>query len=66
MNQMLNRDEIDTVVERLLAQPELAREIQERLNMEPARKDTAAQRRARMRLLTLCGDAESFWDNVPV
>lgn len=66
MSQTLRRDEIDLFVDDLLANPERAEELKGRLRDSFGKAMTPEQRRAQLRLLTLCGDAEGMWDNVPV
>jgi len=67
MNQTQRRDELDMFVEDLLANPERAEEIKSKLRETFG--DTATtpeQRRAQLRLLTLCNDADGEWNNVPL
>lgn len=66
MNQTERRDEIDLFVDDLLANPERAEELKGQLRHKFGETLTPKQRRAQLRLLTLCGDAEGMWDNVPV
>lgn len=70
MSQPQRRDEIDLFVDDLLANPDRAEELKGKLRQTfgDADADRVApeKRRAQLRLLTLCNDAEGFWDNVPV
>lgn len=66
MQQLKPRDDIDAVVENLMLNPQLAETLRHRLNQRANEGETLQQRRARLRLLTVCSDAESLWDNVPV
>lgn len=70
MSQPQRRDEIDLFVDDLLADPDRAEELKGKLRQtfgETATdRTTPEKRRAQLRLLTLCNDAESLWDNVPL
>lgn len=66
MGQTQRRDEIDRFVDDLLSDPERADELKGRLRQTFGEKATPEQRRAQLRLLTLCNDAEALWDNVPL
>ncbi|WP_347310870.1 hypothetical protein [Defluviimonas sp. SAOS-178_SWC] len=66
MSQTQRRDEIDLFVDDLLANPERAEELKGQLRHKFGDAVSPEQRRAQLRLLTLCNDAEAMWDNVPV
>lgn len=66
MSQTQRRDEIDLFVDDLLANPDRAEELKGRLRRTFGEDATPEKRRAQLRLLTLCNDAEALWDNVPV
>lgn len=66
MGQTQRRDEIDRFVDDLLADPLRADELKGRLRQTFGDRATPEQRRAQLRLLTLCNDAEALWDNVPL
>ncbi|MEI2807580.1 hypothetical protein [Albidovulum sp.] len=66
MGQTQRRDEIDLFVDDLLANPERAEELKGKLRETFGDKATPEQRRAQLRLLTLCNDADALWDNVPL
>ncbi len=66
MGQTQRRDEIDRFVDDLLADPQRADELKGRLRQTFGERATPEQRRAQLRLLTLCNDAEALWDNVPL
>ena len=69
MNQMQRRDEIDLFVDDLLANPGRANELKSKLRETFGDTVTSPkQRRAQLRLLTLCSDAGAGdeWNNVPV
>ncbi len=66
MGQTQRRDEIDLFVDDLLSNPERAEELKGKLRRTFGDTATPEQRRAQLRLLTLCNDAEALWDNVPL
>lgn len=67
MNQTQRRDEIDLFVDDLLANPDRAEELKSKLRQTFGEGTaTPDQRRAQLRLLTLCGDADGEWNNVPL
>ena len=66
MSQTQRRDEIDLFVDNLLANPDSAEELKGRLRQTFGETATPEKRRAQLRLLTLCNDADNFWDNVPL
>lgn len=66
MNQVDRRDEIDLFVDQLLADPARAEELKGKLRDRLGGPETPARRRARLRLIPVCGDAEGLWNNVPV
>ncbi|WP_415183176.1 hypothetical protein [Phaeovulum sp.] len=66
MSQTNRRDEIDLFVDDLLANPARAEELKSKLRYSLGDPEAPAQRRARRHLITVCGDAESLWDNMPV
>ena len=67
MSQPQRRDEIDLFVDDLLANPHRAEELKGMLRQTFGdRRTTPEKRRAQLRLLTLCNDAEALWDNVPL
>lgn len=60
------RDEIDAIVDDILAAPERAEELKRLLRARLARLETA-HGRPRLRLVKDDrGDPDTFWDNVPV
>jgi len=70
MSQTQRRDEIDLFVDDLLANPDRAEELKGKLRQAFGDAETGRmtpeKRRAQLRLLTLCNDAEALWDNVPL
>jgi hypothetical protein len=60
------RDEIDLFVDDLLANPNRAEELKGKLRETFGDAATPEKRRAQLRLLTLCSDADGLWDNVPL
>ncbi|GAB4389516.1 MAG: hypothetical protein Kow0045_25650 [Albidovulum sp.] len=66
MNVLRFNDEIDRVVDDLLENPDRADELKSRLRrfLDDAKSDR--ERRNRAKLMALCNDADSLWDNVPV
>lgn len=67
MNQTQRRDEIDLFVDDLLANPARAEELKSKLRRTFGDAPSSPeQRRAQLRLLTLCGDADGEWNNVPI
>ena len=66
MGRTQRRDEIDLFVDDLLANPDRAEELKGKLRQTFGTEATPEKRRAQLRLLTLCNDAEALWDNVPL
>lgn len=66
MSQTQRRDEFDQYVDDLLASPDRAEELKRKLRRTFGDQATPAKRRAQIRLLTICSDAEALWDNVPL
>lgn len=66
MNQAKRRDEIDVIVDDLLASPERAEELKVRLRDRLGAQGWESGRFARLRVVSNADDPDSLWDNVPV
>ncbi len=66
MSQAKRRDEIDVIVDDIIAKPERAEELKRLLRDRCMAPVAAAGRRAHLTVVHPGSDPDSLWDNVPI